>query len=490
MNEQHFLSAGQLTKAYKNRTISPANYLETLIERVEQINPEVNAVVLKNYDQARSRALEAEKALGQGEWWGPLHGVPITIKDNLEVEGLTCSAGSELFREYIAKRNADAVQPLLDAGAIVLGKTNLPAFAADFQTYNELYGQTNNPWNLETTPGGSSGGSAASLACGFSVLEVGNDIGGSIRHPANFCGVYGHRPSVGIIPDRGRLPALVDPVSCDYPVQEDLIANGPLARYPEDLELALDLMARPANPDRKAWSIRLPPSRREKLSQFRVGLWLDESVCPIADSVKNRIRRVAGALENSGVKIEEKHPDIDFSKGYDLFIELLNAVMSLTATPEIFGKWLAKESQLDEQAEDYQTKQMKAALQRHRDWRMKDVQRQLLRQKWAEYFETFDVLLCPVTPVPAFPHDHGNWFRRTIEINGDRYPYSDLMVWAGLTSLTYLPSTVAPIGITSKGLPIGIQIIGPYLEDKTTLHFAKLLGDLVGGFTPPPSYLH
>src|SRR5690606_37586313 len=216
-------------------------------------NPALNAIVATDIEAARERARAADAALAAGESWGPLHGVPITIKDTFEVAGMPTTAGAKELRDHRPSSNAVAVQRLLDAGAIVFGKTNVPLYAGDLQTYNEVYGSTSNPWDLHRTPGGSSGGAAAALAAGLTALELGSDIGGSIRTPSHFCGVCGLKPSYGIIPSRGHIPGPPGTLS-----EADISVTGPMARSVDDLELALDILAGPDTPAAKGWRLELP----------------------------------------------------------------------------------------------------------------------------------------------------------------------------------------------------------------------------------------
>ncbi|MBU3914635.1 amidase, partial [bacterium] len=470
MNEWAFQSATDLANAIKNKKISSADLLEIYIERTNRLNPKINAIITTDFDTARKKAKKADKALEAGENWGPLHGLPITIKDNLEVIGMPCTAGSPDLKDYVPSRNADVVQALLDAGAIVFGKTNLPLFGNDFQTYNKIHGQTNNPWNVNRTPGGSSGGSAAAISAGLTALEIGNDIGGSIRHPANFCGIYGHKPTHGIVPDRGIIPPLPGIFTGEYTVNVDITVNGPLARSPEDLDLIMGLITRPERPDRKAWKIKLPPPRRKTLKEYRIALWLDDPACPVDIRVSERIKRVADALATAGAKVEEKKPDISFSRSFEIFTSLLNGILGQSAPENIFNKWIASEPGLPQETSEYKSSQIRGAIQRHRNWLMVDAERQIMRQKWADFFTDFDILLCPTSPTTAFPHDHGSWFERTINVNGSDLPYSNILGWAGLTNVVLLPSTIAPMGLSSNGLPVGVQIVAPYLEDRTSIH--------------------
>jgi amidase len=489
MTDWHHLPAIDLAAAIKNKRISAVTLLECYEERINRLNPGLNAIVATDFANAKSKADIADRAIANGNRFGPLHGVPISIKDNLEVAGMPCTAGATDFKNNQPSRNADLVDSLIKAGAIVFGKSNLPRFAEDFQTYNELFGQTNNPWDLSKTPGGSSGGAAVAVAAGLTAFEIGNDIGGSIRIPAHFCGVYGHKPSYGIVPDRGTVPPPPGIFTGDYSLNMDIVVNGPLARSPEDLGIILDLIVQPEAPERKAWKIELPPAKKTKLTDFKVGIWIDHPACPVDQEIVSRIREVGDKLANEGVNVEEQHPEIDFGRSFEMFTSLLNGALGQAAPTKVFRSWVAKEAELDHAPDSYRTKQIRGAVQRHRNWLMRDVERQLIRQKWQEYFDRFDVMLCPAVATTAIPHDHSSWFDRTITINGKAYPYSNLMGWAGLTNVAYLPSTTAPVGLAANGLPIGLQIVGPYLEDKTCIQFAVLLKQVIGGFTPPPDFL-
>lgn len=488
MTNWHFQSATDQARAIKNKDISAVELLEIYEKRVNQYNAELNALVATNFETAKKKAIEADRLLAEGRELGPLHGIPISIKDNLEAIGFPCTAGAKDFIKHVPSRNADVVQSLVDAGAIVLGKSNLPMFAQDFQTYNDLFSQTNNPWDTSRTPGGSSGGSAVSIAAGLSSLELGNDIGGSLRIPAHFNGIYAHKPSFGIVPSRGMVPPAPGIFTGDYVFNMDIVCNGPLARSPEDLDLMMDLIVQPEASERKAWSINLPPAKKRKLSDYKVGFWLNDEEYPVDQSIIACIKKVIDSLSNHGVAIEEKHPNVLFGRSFDLFANLLNGVLGQAAPGNVFRSWIEKEPQLDKTAKDYQTKQMRGAIQRHRDWLMKDAERQIIRQKWQEFFDDFDILICPVAPVTAFLHDHGPWFSRTLTVNGKEVPYANIMSWAGLINGIYLPATIVPLGLTEEGLPCGIQLVGSYLNDKTCIQFAVLLKDLLGGFSPPPNY--
>lgn len=488
MNDMVFKPAVELAALIKEKKISSVELLEAYIERFNQYNPELNAIITTDFEQARKKAEEADRALAAGDNWGPLHGLPMTIKDNIEVAGMRCTGGSTFLENHQPARDAALVKSLLDAGSIIFGKTNLPEFGADFQSHNDLFGTTNNPWDLDRTPGGSSGGSAAAVAAGLTGVEIGNDIGGSIRHPANFCGIYGHKASFGIVPDHGVLPPIPGIFNGDYGIEKDIVVNGPLARSAEDLQLIMDLIVNPEPPDRKAWKIQLPAARKKSLKEYRIGLWLDDPECPVDSAVGDCLQSAVDGLVKAGAGIHDVKPDVGFQETYKTFALLLNAVMGSGAEPVIFDKWISKEADLSPGDNEYKSLQIQGAVQRHRDWIQVDGERQLLREKWADFFKEYDALLCPTTCVASFPHDHTSWFSRTLSVNGKEVPYTDVMGWAGLTNVVYLPSTIAPVGLTSQKLPVGIQIVAPYLEDRTSIHIARLLADICGGFTPPPAF--
>jgi amidase len=265
MENLAFLSATQLLKKLKSREISAVALLEHFLDRVERLNPDINAVVVLDRRNALRRAEKADQALAKGEDWGPLHGLPITVKESIAVAGMPHTGGSCERKHVVPGHHADVVQSLIDAGAVVFGKTNIPRFGMDFQSYNEVYGQTNNPWDLRLTPGGSSGGAAAAIAAGMSGLEIGSDIGGSIRIPAHFCGIFAHKPTFNIVPLRGHIPfpALIS--ERNGGTGADIVVIGPLARSAKDIEQVISLMARPGKTDRTAWRIELPPPRKSAL---------------------------------------------------------------------------------------------------------------------------------------------------------------------------------------------------------------------------------
>lgn len=482
------LSATSLINAIKNKKISSTELLKYFMDRHKRLNSKINAIVATDFEGALQRAQMADDDLAKGKRWGPLHGLPMTIKDNLEVVGMPTTYGSPVFASHQPNKNADVVQSLLDAGAIIFGKTNIPLFAMDTQTFNDVYGQTNNPWDISKTPGGSSGGAAAALAAGLTGLEIGNDIGGSIRLPAHFCGVYGHKPSYNIVSMHGgKKPWKID--HTNYPADLDLAVNGPLARSAEDLKLAMDIIIGPPSYQRKAIKIKLPGPRRTKLKEFRVGLWLDDSVYPPDEDVRNCLQKLVSDLTKEGVILKTKKPDVDLKRCHLLRGDLQTSTMSHIQPPGYY-EWAVDQAKiLKDEDQSLTARWIRAMTGYHRDWNILNEERAIIRQKWDDYFQDIDVLLCPVARIAAHNHDHTKMPERNIQFNNKVVNYWDVVgPWNSLSLVAYLPATVAPIGFTPDNLPVGVQIIGPYLEDYTPIQFAMLLEEMNGGYSLPPGF--
>ncbi len=466
---------------------------DLFIGRIESHDARTNAVVTRDFDAARRRADEADAARARGESWGPLHGLPVTIKDSFETAGLRTTCGHPPLAEHVPARDADAVARLRGAGAVILGKTNTPEMAGDAQTYNAVFGRTSNPWDPTRTPGGSSGGAASALAAGYAALELGSDIGGSIRTPANWCGIYGHKPTHGIVPTRGHIPGPPGTLA-----DTDLNVAGPLARSAEDLDLALSVLAGPTPELAVAWRFALPPPRHASLREYRVAAWLDDAFAPVDAAVRARHEATVDALRRSGVAVDEKaRPAIPLSEAADVWSRLCMPILYAGLPQEVFDSLCVlgdAASPADAQA---LLSTGAAALphfahvgtRRHRDWIATNERRARMRAALASFFRDYDVLLMPVSGVPAIPHDETQPLpARTVRVNGADRPYADLFSWIALATATLHPATVAPVGRAPGGLPVGLQIVGPYLEDRTTIDFAARLAALVGGFTPPPGF--
>ncbi len=474
-----FRSAGDHVAAIRRKEVSALELLEFYLERIERVDGPINSVVALNPDAARARASLADEALARGENWGPLHGLPMTIKDTIEVTGMPTTYGAAELRHNVPPANATAVQRLIDAGAVIFGKTNVPLYGGDIQTYNAVYGMTNNPWDVSRTPGGSSGGAAAALAAGLTGLELGSDIGGSIRTPAHFCGVYGHKPSYHIVPHEFGLAGIAD---------MDLVVLGPLARTAEDLDLSLGILAGPDTPESTAWRLELPPPRHKDLRDYKIVAWLDDKMFPTDGETLEVLDRAVAALRGAGVSVDMEARPVDIAYSHAKYMDLLAAAYAPTIPYWEFSQWIQGNGLASTLEDGYGKSFVKGITQRHRDWLLADHARREIRARWAKFFERFDLLLCPVTQTPAFAHNHvGETSDRTIVINGEVRPYLDQLVWAGLATMPYLPATSAPVGLTASGLPVGLQIIGPYLKDCTTIDFAKRLAEVAGGFIPPPN---
>jgi amidase len=478
-----FRSATALAGDIRAGTVGCLETLEHFWQRVERFNPGLNAIVVNDMERARSRAREADAAIARGETWGSLHGVPITVKESLDVVGLPTTWGVPSLKDNIPTANAVVVDRLLGQGAVLFGKTNVPTLLADWQTYNPIYGTTNNPWDPTLSPGGSSGGSAAALAAGLTALETGSDIGASIRNPAHYCGVFGHKPSYGIVPLRGQLyPGNVAPV--------DFFVTGPLARSAADLEAALQVMAGPDTLEADGWRLDLRAPRKRTLADFRVALMTDSADSEVDGAIQSCLHELADFLRKRGASVSDTaRPRLDLSEAHAIYIRLLRAATSRTQTEEMFQRNLEASRTLPAADQSYYARMVRANTIYHKDWLDADEIRHRIRLKWAEFFQDYDLLLCPAAASAAYPHDHaGERYQRMITVNGKQVPGIDQMFWAGISTLAHLPATVAPIGLSPRGLPIGVQIIGAGYDDLLCIRFAALLEQEHRAFTPPPGY--
>ncbi len=460
-----------LVAALEAGQVSARELLDLYLTRIERLDPPINSVVTLAVERARAEAGMIDDARANGRAMGPLAGVPITIKDAIATSGIRSTGGAVELSDHVPEVDAVVVDKVRRAGAVVFGKTNIPRWSGDYQSYNDIFGTTNNPWDLGCTPGGSSGGPAAAVAMGFTGFEIGTDIGGSIRVPASFCGVYGHKPSFGTISTYGYL---------DNPVYHRTVADvnvfGPIARSIDDLELLVGLLSGPSPDDAVGWRLELPPPRAVSLGDFRVAAWLDDSFCPVDPAVLDLLTIAVDALERAGARIDrERRPDIDPDEAALEGLRLISSATAISATEPEFDEALAAGRVLA-----------------HRSWDIMQRQRGEIRQRWSEFFGDIDILLCPVVPVPAFGHIHSpegsNWVHGVLSDHGDR-PYSDLIGWSALIGSAYLPVTVPPVGRTAGGLPVGIQVVAPYLHDTTALAFARCMVDVIGGYEPPPAAL-
>ncbi|HEY3832336.1 MAG TPA: amidase family protein [Acidimicrobiia bacterium] len=456
-------SATVLAAAIRSGEISSRELLDGYLDRIDRLGPPVNAVVTIDAERARAEAAQADDAAARGNWRGPLHGLPITIKDAIEVGGMRSTGGAVELRDHVPAADAPAVARLREAGAIVFGKTNVPRWSGEVQTFNEIFGTTNNPWALDRVPGGSSGGAAAAVAAGFTSFEIGTDIGGSVRIPAHCCGVFGLKPSFGVVPQRGYLDHVGGGLT-----DVDINVFGPIARSADDLELLLGVLAGPEPERALAWRLELPPPRRTGARDWKVGVWFETPGVPIDREELALLRNAADRLADAGAHVEDAHPPIDFDAQRDLFFTMITAAIAPSMSDDIAD----------------------AAAGTHRSWLRADDQRAQLAARWAEWFEEYDALLCPVLPVPAFPHQQTESFlERTLLINGEVQPHMLLVGWLGLIGIVDLPSAVAPIGRTPEGLPVGVQVVTPFLRDRDAIALCAAIAEVSdGGYAVPPGF--
>ena len=483
LSDLTFASALEAARAIRRGDISSLELTRYILERIEQYNPALNAVITILRDDALDRARAADEALAKGELWGPLHGVPCTVKDTFEIAGVLTTAGSPELASYVPKKDAVVVARLRAAGAVIIGHTNAPLMAGDWQSYNEIFGTTNNPWDLTRTPGGSTGGGAAALAAGLSYISIGSDIGGSIRIPAHFCGVYGHKPSLNVVPVRGHIPP--PPGTLRPPA--DLAVAGPLARTAADLKVALDIFGGPDPEEAIAYSWTLPPARGTRLSDYQIGYVIDDPLCPISSNVKEVLVKTIEALREVGVRLEEGWPPgVDLAEQYDTYRFLLWSTFAYELRDDQIDEVRERAANQDGSDEAIEAWAWTAP---YKHFQAASKARIAARVVWQEYFHTHDAFLLPTAFVPAFLHDHSEpQIERKLSAPEGPRPYFDLLFWISFATLTGLPATTAPIGLTSEGIPVGIQIMGSYLEDATPIDIAGKLADVVGGFRPPEGY--
>ena len=480
-----YRSASELAQSLVRKEISALELTDQFIARIEALDGDLNAVPVRDFTRAREAAREADAALARGER-RPLLGVPVTIKESYNIAGLPTTWGIPAFKDFVAEEDALAVTRLRSAGAVVLGKTNVPLGLGDWQSYNDIHGATHNPWDRTRTPGGSSGGSSAALAAGFAPLSLGSDIGGSLRVPAHFCGICAHKPTHGLVPSRGHVPPGVPA----RPGGVDLAVIGPMARSVDDLILAFDTIAGPDEAaEGRAYRLSLPPARGEKLADFRVLFIAEHPLLPTSPEVGASLERLAKQLAAAGVDVKRQTRLLpDLAASARLYAKLLNAVISTRLPDDRFEEIRAAVEKIPADDQSLIAELARGAVMSHREWMRTDFARQGLKHQWSVLFRDFDVVLCPPAATQAFRHDHSApQEARKLTVDAKEFPYLNQLAWAELATTSGLPAAVIPIGVRD-GLPVGVQIIGPEFEDRTPLAFARLVEREFGGFTPPPGY--
>ncbi|MFF7633121.1 amidase [Kitasatospora sp. NPDC008050] len=481
--ERNFQTAEELAAALRAGDVTSVELTDEAIARIERDDRTINAICVPDFDRARAAALGADQARARGED-RPLLGIPVTVKESYNIAGLPTTWGIPHHRDYLPAEDAVQVSRLRSAGAVVLGKTNVPLGLQDVQSFNEIYGTTNNPWDRGRTAGGSSGGSAAALASGFGALSIGSDIAGSLRTPAHFCGVYAHKPTLGLAASRGMVP----PQAPAFPAEPDLAVVGPMARTARDLTLLLDVMA---GPDPLtlgvAHDLALPSARHERLCDFRVLVLDEHPLIPTGAAVRAGVDRVAEALVDGGARVERHSPLLpDLTEAAMLYTQLHFSGAVARYPVDAYEQLRARAAGLSADDRSLDAARLRGMVFSHRDWIEANSGRELHRHGWRQLFAEFDAVVCPITPTPAFPHDHNpDLLERRIDIDGVGYPYLDQLVWAGVATMPGLPATAVPAGRSPEGLPVGVQLIGPMFEDRTPLRLAELLEERIGGFQVP-----
>lgn len=483
MKDLIFATAHELAAAISERRASAVEVLDAHLAHITRHNPALNAIVTLNEERARVRAREADAALARGEVWGPLHGVPVTIKDSFATAGLRTTSGYPPLADYIPAADATVVARLRAAGAIILGKTNLPLLVHGFQTDNPIFGRSNNPWNLERTPGGSTGGGAAALAAGLSPLEVGSDYGGSVRIPAHYCGLYSLKPTERRIPLTGHIPELPGkPRSVRH-----VATPGPLARSVQDLTVALQVMAGPDPAQPEIPPVPLVPAPEQLWPALRVAWSDDFGGLPVTRETQAALHGLVAELDRRGCTVEQRLPNgFDFPGIWETYGELRQCEIGSAMSSELEAECAANFG-VSAASEDPEmrgmAKRLNATLRQYTETLTK---RDAYIAAVEQFFQAWDVFLCPVTVGPAFPHCRPG---TPIAVDDRRVPYR--LGGTGYTSpfnLTGHPVVVLPLARSTEGLPIGVQVVGRRWDEMKLLAIAEQLDTIVGPFRRPPGY--
>jgi amidase len=474
-----FLSATKLAEMTRSREIGCLDLLNHFIARIERLDARINAVVVRDFDRARARARALDE---QADRSAPLFGVPMTVKESFDVAGLPTTRGHKALLSQPVHVSSLSVRRLEAAGAVVFGKTNVPVDLADWQSYNPVYGSTANPWNTAHTPGGSSGGSAAALAAGLAGLELGTDIGGSVRVPAHYCGVFGHKPTWALCPN------FADPATTPAAFT-DIATLGPLARSAADLEMSMAILAGP-DPAETPLAMPLPAPRPQALKDVRFAVWAHEPGQHTDQETVAKLEELADHLERAGATVSRTaRPVFEPRAAYHLYLQLLDAALSSRSSEEFLAQKRQGRDSLAPDDMSADAIMLRATDMTHRAWLALNERRHKFRRAWGAFFQEWDVLLCPAMASPALPlMEEGPTWTRRFTIDGTEFPYNDMLFWPGLIGGYHLPASVAPLGISKAGLPIGVQIVGPLYGDRTTIAVAGMLEQTWRGFEAPPGW--
>ena len=474
-------SAKDQVIALRQREMTAIELLEAHFQQIDNFNSDINAVIWQAREAAKATAWEIDNETAKGQFRGPLHGVPVTVKESFDLTGAPTTWGDPANKENIATSDSDPVARLRAAGAIVFGKTNVPLNLVEWQSFNDVYGTTKNPWDQTRTPGGSSGGSAAAIATGMSTLEVGSDIGSSIRNPAHFCGVFGLKPTHKVVSSHGQ--SITESHS-----ETDIAVAGPLARTAEDLKLCFETLFGLRAIDGSAFKAHIPEDNRSRLKEFRIGIKLDDAESPVDQGYRAILEEFVQKLEKAGAKVtRNKKPEVDSTEHYTLYLSLLGAAMSAQVTKKEAKELLdgVKAMNNDHVMRVCGTRYKGLSIS-HSEWLNLDAKRNLHRLIFDAFFQDVDILITPAAGTPAFEHNqNGPRYSRFLNINGIDYPDMAQTFWAGYSGVVGLPSVVGPVGQVN-GLPVGYQGIAGHGRDFTALAFASAVERELGGYRPPP----
>ena len=480
MTDIAFCSARKQASLIRKREVGCLELLDLTIARVERLDPKINAVVVRDFDRARDRAKLLDRVKDP---LGRLHGVPMTVKESFDIAGLPTTWGAPEKRGAVATHDALVVQRLNDAGANVFGKTNVPLMLGDWQSFNGVYGSTSNPWDLARTPGGSSGGGAAATCAGLTGLEFGSDIGGSIRQPAHNCGLFGHKPTWGLIPMYGHAPmpgvAAMTDISC----------VGPLARSADDLAIALEATAGP-DPAETELALELPAPRVKHIKGLRVAVWAEDKASPTDPEITGALLALAGHLEQQGATVSlTARPEFDPRTAFNIYLKLLSSALSARADRATLDAIASRAAGYASDDPSAGAVLARSAEISHGEWLILNERRMRMRRAWGAFFRDYDVLLCPVLALPAQPkREEQPTYAMTTVVDGKTIQWNEMLFWPGIIGAVHLPSSVAPLGVTQDGLPMGVQIVGPLYGDRMTIAVAKMLERSWRAFTPPAGW--
>jgi Asp-tRNA(Asn)/Glu-tRNA(Gln) amidotransferase A subunit family amidase len=461
----------EMARQVRARKISPVELVQAHLARIAKLNPKLNAFVQVDVERARKQAKAAEAALtssAAADSLGALHGVPVSIKSSIDVEGLGCECGSRLRKGMVSPSDAPLVARLRAAGAIILGNTNVPEFLMAYETDNILHGRTNNPWDLERTPGGSSGGEAAAIAAGCSAGGVGSDGGGSIRIPAHYSGICGLKPTPGRIPSTGHFPGSAGPFAY-------LGVVGPMARTVRDVERLFEVMAGPDPGDPASAPVPLRRTTGDEIRKQRVAYFTDDGVTPVTPETAAAVRKAAEALRAQGFQVDEWVPP-GLERIWRLWWNLFGRAGQMAFAPAIKDR----EGELSPTFQDFRARVASEPELSAGELLNTLLERDVIRVAFLEKMEEFPILLCPACAVPAFRHGEREW-----TIHGQRVEYLKAMSYSQWFNLLGMPAAVVPVGKSPEGLPIGVQIAGRPWEEEAVLAVAAKIEDARGGFRRP-----